>query len=86
LVCLEIFKGAEIRVSLLCRHRYHQACLDNWYANGGQGCAVCRNGGQPSLEDLEVPHDEAFRPEEEEKKASEAPIRRLTRTEEMKIR
>jgi len=59
-------------LGLICGHRYHQACLEKWHAMGKQGCTVCRPGGQPSLE--------------EEKKASEAPIRRLTRAEEMKIK
>jgi hypothetical protein len=74
LVCLGIYNGAGHWVygPASCLHIYHKDCLEKWVAMGHPDCPVCRNGGQPSLE--------------EEKKASEAPIQRLSTPEKNNIR
>jgi Ring finger domain len=40
-VCLDAMAKSN-EVSLLCKHRFHKSCIDQWRRHGGKSCPLCR--------------------------------------------
>ncbi|CAL8137709.1 unnamed protein product [Orchesella dallaii] len=43
-ICLEFYKAGDMLRTLLCRHEFHEGCVDRWLLVGHPKCPLCQMG------------------------------------------